>query len=161
MPQRLAPLDQSWGNLAAGGADKMLAGASAAAQIRAQGKDALARGIQHGLASIATGIQRKRAEKREDAQIAKADARADRAWGLQLEQAQYERDLANWKMTEAEMANLQEEAAIAALSGDATAAANAQAKMQEYQTRQAALAQRLSTPIASPGMPGGAGAAPT
>ena len=83
MGQRLPSLPTDWANLVAQGDSKRYEGAAA---IRAQGTDAMTRGIQQGIAGITAGILRKK-------ETAKADKRWEAQFALQKDKAQFDKDV--------------------------------------------------------------------
>lgn len=91
MGQRLPSLPTDWANLVAQGDSKRYEGAAA---IRAQGTDAMTRGIQQGIAGITAGVLRKKEMAREDARTAKADARWERQFAQSTDELQFRKDTA-------------------------------------------------------------------
>ena len=90
-----------WANLVAQGDSKRHEGAAA---IRAQGTDAMTRGIQQGIAGITAGVLRKKEMAREDARTAKADARWERQFAQSTDELQFRKDTAYLHAAQAEEA---------------------------------------------------------
>ena len=84
MGQRLPALPHEWAAVVANGDDKRI---GESARIRAQGTDAMTRGIQQGIAGITTGILRGKQTKRED-------ARWEREFAARTDELQFRKDTA-------------------------------------------------------------------